>query len=85
MPLRAVFERVDLLDTVERLSIPSYAIDRQGIIRGVNPAARAVAGDVAGRHFTAVVAPAYRGRAREQFVRRLRPRGRQLRRRPRAT
>ncbi len=37
MPLRAVFEGVDLLDTVERLSIPSYAIDRPGIIRWVNP------------------------------------------------
>ena len=31
MPLRAVFEGVDLLGTVERLSIPSYAIDRKGI------------------------------------------------------
>ncbi len=67
----AAFEEVDLLDTVERLSIPSYAIDPQGIIRWVNPAARAVAGDVVGRHFTAVVAPAYRGRAREQFLRKL--------------
>jgi hypothetical protein len=36
-----------------------------------NPAPRAVASDVAGRHFTAVVAPAYRGRAREQFLRKL--------------
>ena len=67
----AAFEGVDLLDTVERLSIPSYAIDRQGIIRWLNPAARALAGDVAGRHFTSVVAPAYRGRAREQFLRKL--------------
>ncbi|HXV02482.1 MAG TPA: hypothetical protein VFP24_02810 [Gaiellaceae bacterium] len=53
----AAFEGVDLLDTVERLSIPSYAIDPQGIIRWVNPAARAVVGDVAGRHFTAAVVP----------------------------
>ena len=68
---RAAFEGVDLLDTVERLSIPSYVIDRQGIIRWVNPAARAVAGDVAGGHFTDVVAPEYRGRAREQFLRKL--------------
>ena len=58
MPSRAAFEGVDLLDTVERISIPSYAIDRHGIIQWVNPAARALAGDVAGRHFTAVVAPA---------------------------
>ena len=39
--------------------------------RWLNPAARALAGDVAGRHFTSVVAPAYRGRAREQFLRKL--------------
>jgi PAS domain S-box-containing protein len=71
MPSPAAFEGVDLLDTVERLSIPSYAIDRQGIIRWLNPAARALAGDVAGRHFTDVVAAAYRGRAREQFLRKL--------------
>lgn len=68
---QAPFEGVDLLDTVERLSIPSYLIDRQGIIRWLNPAARALAGDVAGRHFTDVVAPAYLGRAREQFLRKL--------------
>ena len=67
----SVFEGVDLLDTVEHLSIPSYAVDRKGIIRWVNPAARVLAGDAAGQHFTAVIAPAYRGRAREQFLRKL--------------
>jgi hypothetical protein len=30
----AAFEGVDLLDTVERLSIPSYAIDPQGLSGG---------------------------------------------------
>jgi PAS domain S-box-containing protein len=71
MPPQAAFEGLDLLDTVERLSIPSYAIDRQGIIRWLNPAARALAGDVVGRPFTEVVALEYRGRAREQFLRKL--------------
>jgi DNA-binding CsgD family transcriptional regulator len=37
----------------------------------VNPAARALAEHVVGRHFTDVVAPTYRGRAREQFLRKL--------------
>ena len=37
----------------------------------MNPAARVLAGDAAGQHFTAVIAPAYRGRAREQFLRKL--------------
>jgi len=71
MGSRDAFEGVDLFDTVERLSIPSYAIDRQGIIRWVNPAARALAGHVVGRHLTDVVAPTYRGRAPEQFLRKL--------------
>ena len=67
----SVFEGVDLLETVEHLGIPSYAMDLQGTIRWINPAARALAGDVVGRHFTDVVAPEYRGRAREQFLRKL--------------
>jgi PAS domain S-box-containing protein len=66
-----VFAGVDLLETVEHLSIPSYAVDRQGIIRWMNLAARVLAGDAAGRHFTEVVAPAHRARAREQFLRKL--------------
>jgi PAS domain S-box-containing protein len=66
-----VFEGIDLLDTVERLSIPSYAVDRQGIIRWINPAAETLAGAVAGRHFADVVVPAYRARARGQFLRKL--------------
>jgi PAS domain S-box-containing protein len=70
-PSRGALAGIDLLDTVERLSIPSYVIDSRGIIRWVNPAARALAGDVVGRHFTDVVAPEYRGRAREQFLRKL--------------
>jgi hypothetical protein len=37
MGSRDAFEGVDLLGTVERLSIPSYAINRPGIIRWVNP------------------------------------------------
>jgi len=67
----SVFEGVDLLETVEHLGIPSYAVDRQGIIQWVNPAARVLAGDADGRHFTEVVAPAHRTRAREQFLRKL--------------
>lgn len=67
----SAFEGVELLETVEQLSIPSYAVDRQGIIRWVNPAARVLAGDAVGRHFTEVVAPSYRARAREQFLRKL--------------
>jgi PAS domain S-box-containing protein len=62
---------LDLLDTVEPLSIPSYVIDREGTIRWLNPAAREVAGNVVGRHFLDVVARDYVGYAREQFLRKL--------------
>jgi PAS fold len=62
---------LDLLDTVEPLGIPSDVIDGRGTIRWLNPAARALAGNVVGRHFTDVVAPEYVGRAREQFLRKL--------------
>ena len=64
-------ERLDLLDTVEPLGIPSYVVDRHGTIQWLNPAARELAGNVVGRHFTDVVAQAYRPRAREQFLRKL--------------
>ena len=62
---------LDLLDTVELLSIPSYVIDPQGTIRWLNPAARALVGNAVGRQFTDVVARDYVGRAREQFLRKL--------------
>jgi PAS domain S-box-containing protein len=64
-------ERLDLLDTVEPLSIPCYVIDGQGTIRWVNPAARALAGNIVGRPFTGVVASEYADRAAEQLLRTL--------------
>jgi PAS domain S-box-containing protein len=67
----AELEGLDLLDTVEPLSIPSYVIDREGTIRWLNDAARKLAGNVVGRHFADVVAPAFLGRAREEFLRHL--------------
>jgi PAS domain S-box-containing protein len=46
-------------------------IDRHGIIRWLNPAARKLVGDVRGRHLTCVVAPEESLRAREIFTRNL--------------
>ncbi len=66
---------LDLLDTLEPLSIPSYVIDSQGTIRWLNTAARALVGNAVGRHFTEVVAREYAGRAREQFLRKLHGQG----------
>jgi PAS domain S-box-containing protein len=58
-------------DAIERVRVPAYVIDRQGIIRWLNPAARRRIGDARGRHFTSVVAPEERRRAQEIFTRNL--------------
>ena len=61
----------DLADALEAISVPSYVIDPNGIIRWVNPAAIALVGDVRGRRFTSVVAPEDAHRAREIFARKI--------------
>jgi two-component system nitrate/nitrite response regulator NarL len=60
----------DLEDAIERVGVPSYVIDREGIIRWLNPAAREIVGDVRGRHFTSIVAPED-ARTRELFARQI--------------
>jgi len=62
---------LDLEDVLEHINVPSYRIDVNGIIRWVNPVARRIVGDVAGRQFTSVVAPENTGRARELFARKI--------------
>jgi PAS domain S-box-containing protein len=58
----------DLAEAVDTVSVPSYCIDRSGVIRWINPAARNIVGDVVGRQFTSVVAPEETHRAREHFA-----------------
>ena len=58
-------------DMLEHVNVPSYLIDTTGVIRWVNPAARAIVGDVRGRQFTSVVAPEDSRRARELFARKV--------------
>jgi len=58
----------DLEGALENINVPSYVIDRTGVIRWVNPAAEHVVGDVVGRQFTSVVAPHEVHRARESFA-----------------
>ena len=62
---------MNLEDVLEHINVPSYLIDANGIIRWVNPAARKMVGDVAGRQFTSVVAPENTRRARELFARKI--------------
>jgi PAS domain S-box-containing protein len=61
----------DVEDAIGRVRVPAYVIDRQGIIRWLNPAARKLVGDVRGRQLTSVVAPEETRRAREIFTRNL--------------
>jgi PAS domain S-box-containing protein len=61
----------DLEGALEDLNVPSYVLDRDGIIRWLNPAALRIVGDVRGSRFTAVVAPEDTLRAKEVFARKL--------------
>jgi PAS domain S-box-containing protein len=51
--------------------VPTYGIDRFGVIRWLNPAARRLLGDVRGRQVTSVVAPEDAHRVRESFTRKI--------------
>jgi PAS domain S-box-containing protein len=53
------------------IPVPSYVLDREGIVRWINPAAERLLGDVRGRHFTTVVGAEDRTRARELFARKV--------------
>jgi PAS domain S-box-containing protein len=61
----------DVERALERVSVPSYVLDTTGVVRWINPAAERLVGDVRGRHFTSVVAPEERSRARELFTRKV--------------
>jgi PAS domain S-box-containing protein len=59
----------DVTGALEKVRVPSYVIDRHGIVRWVNPAAREIVGDVRGKQFTSVLSPEEGRRAREVFAR----------------
>ena len=59
----------DVTGALEKVRVPSYIVDRHGIVRWVNPAAREIVGDVRGRQFTSVLSPEETRRAREVFAR----------------
>jgi len=61
----------DVERALDDVSVPSYAIDRFGIIRWINPAARKLLGDVIGRQQSSVVAPEQVREARESFTRKV--------------
>lgn len=59
----------DVTGALEKVRVPSYVVDRHGIVRWVNPAAKDIVGDVVGRQFTSVLSPEEGRRAREIFAR----------------
>jgi PAS domain S-box-containing protein len=61
----------DLEGALGDLNVPSYVLDRDGVVRWLNPAAMRVVGDVRGQRFTAVVAPEDTLRAKEVFARKV--------------
>jgi len=61
----------DVEDALERVRVPAYVVDKHGIVRWENKAARKVFGDVRGKQITSLVAPEERRRAREIFLRNL--------------
>src|SRR5262245_39908788 len=62
---------VDVEAALERVNVPSYVIDRAGVVRWMNEASRKLVGDQVGRQFTSVVAPEETQRAREIFTRKI--------------
>jgi PAS domain S-box-containing protein len=61
----------DVEQALEDVNVPSYTINRVGIITWINPAAERLVGDVRGRPFTSVVAPEDARRARDVFARKI--------------
>jgi PAS domain S-box-containing protein len=62
----------DVEQALESVGVPSYVLDKTGIVRWLNASAKRLVGDVRGRHFTSVVAPEDSRRARELFSRKVR-------------
>jgi len=61
----------DVEGALANILVPSYILDTDGVVRWINPAAERLLGDVRGRHFTSVVRPEDRARARELFARKV--------------
>jgi PAS domain S-box-containing protein len=61
----------DVETALEDVNVPSYVIDRVGVVRWMNRAAQGLVGDQVGRQFTSVVAPEDTRRARDLFARKI--------------
>lgn len=66
-------EEVDghLHKALEDINVPTYLMDRTGIIRWINPACERLVGNVVGKQATSVVAPEEKRRVLEALARKL--------------
>jgi PAS domain S-box-containing protein len=63
---------IQLMQTLEKVSVPSLIADRHGTVTWVNDAAKASFGDLVGRPFSDVVVPGYAPLVQRQLERKLR-------------
>jgi DNA-binding CsgD family transcriptional regulator len=68
---RALRELGDVLDALDGLPVPAFAISGDGTIRWLNAAARNLIGEKEGVRFTTVLAPASVPAARDTFARQI--------------
>ena len=61
----------DLHGALEDLNVPAYAVDRFGIIRWINSAAKKLVGDIRGKQQSSVVVPEQAREAKESFLRKM--------------
>src|SRR3954465_10072097 len=58
----------DVEQALGGMPVPSYVLDRDGVVRWLNPAAEHILGDVRGSHFTSVLGVEDRSRAEGLFA-----------------
>jgi PAS domain S-box-containing protein len=58
----------EIESALERVNVPSYLLDPEGVVRWINEAASRRVGDIRGRKFTSIVVPEDRRRSRELFA-----------------
>jgi PAS domain S-box-containing protein len=61
----------DVRGVLQNMTVPSYLVDKTGVIRWLNPAATELFGDVRGQQYTSVIAPEDTRHAREVFTRKI--------------
>lgn len=61
----------DLHRGLEDLNVPAYAVDRYGVIRWINSAAKKLVGDIRGRQQSSLVVPEQAREAKESFLRKM--------------